>query len=125
MQVRNVGSNDPAYHVTSGVGKALIAAGVAVEVLPTLTPKQTGSLTWTAARGPAVADTEMPPAIFFSGCPACRLEAGYIKGPTAHLTQRIFHCGFSESVPKEVGDQYVQLQQDFKNRQARKQRLAD
>ena len=123
MIVRNVNSNDPAYHVTSGVGKALIAAGVVTEVLPTATPKQTGSLTWTAARGPAVADTEMPPAIFFSGCTHCRQEAGYIKGATANA--KIFHCGGWERVPAQVLEQYEQLQKDFKRRQERKRSLAD
>jgi hypothetical protein len=119
MQVRNVGSNDPAYHVTSGVGKALIAAGVVVEVLPTATPKQTGTLEWTAARGPAVADTEMPPAIFFSACSACRSESGYMKGPTVHITGKVFHCGQFEKVPAGVAEQYVQLYKKFKQRQAR------
>jgi hypothetical protein len=125
MQIRNVGSNETPYHVLSGFGCALIAAGVAVEVLPAITPKQTGALTWSAARGPAVADTELQPCIFFSGCPACRLEAGYMTGATAHLTQRIFHCGDFESVPKEVGEQYAKLHEDFQRRQARKRRLED
>jgi hypothetical protein len=125
MQIRNVGSNDPAYHVPSGIGKALIASGVAVEVLPNATPKQTGTLTWTAARGPAVADTEMPPCIFFSVCPACNSEAGYSKGATAHLTQRVFHCGAFEAVPAYVGEQYVALYKEFKQRQEKKKRLDD
>jgi hypothetical protein len=120
MLIKNVGSTDPAFHVTSGIGKALIASGVAVEVLPTAAPKQTGTLEWTASRGPSVADTELPPAIFFSACPACRSEAGYMKGPTVHLTGRVFHCGQFETVPTHVAEHYVQLYKKFKHRQARR-----
>ncbi len=109
MQIRNVGSQET-YHAPSGVARALISAGVAVEVLPTVAPKQTGSLDWTAVRGPAVADTEMPPAIFFSACSACRKEGGYMKGPTVHITGKVFHCGAFETVPAHVAELRTALQ---------------
>ena len=125
MQIRNVGSKDPAYHVPSGIGKALIASGVAVEVLPIAVPKMSGTLEWDARRGPAIADTEQPPFIAHSSCPACGKSSGIVYGPTAHLTQKVFHCNAYETVPQQVGEQYVKLYQDFKNRQARKKRLAD
>lgn len=120
MLLKNVGSNDPAYHVPSGVGKALVASGVAVEVLPAAQIRQAGTLTWTAVRGPAVADTEDVPAIMFSACSSCRSEAGYMKGATVHLTGKVFHCGFSEPVPPHVAEQYVELLRKFKQRQARR-----
>jgi hypothetical protein len=120
MQVRKATGNEPPFHVPTSVGKALVLSGVAVEVLPTVNPKLGGTLDWAARRGPAVGDTEDPPYIVYSTCPSCGCKAGWMHGPTVHLTQRIFHCNAYEAVPKEVAEQYVALYRDFKRRQARR-----
>lgn len=125
MLIQDKDKKFPPFHEPAAKGAYLIDTGKFVQVFPTITPKQAGSLTWSAVRGPAVADTELPPCIFYSACPACKSEGGYVKGPTAHLTQRVFHCNAFENVPQAVGEEYVRLYQEFRNRQARKQRLAD
>jgi hypothetical protein len=120
MQVKNVGSNEPPYHVPSGIGRALVLAGVAVEILPAAVPKLSASLDWSAIRGPAIADTEQPPYIAYSSCPACGKASGIMYGPTVHITQKIFHCNGFETVPAHVAEKYVALYKDFKRRQERK-----
>lgn len=50
MQIQNTAGNEPPYHVPTGIGKALIAAGVAKEVIQ-FTPAPVPNTSWAAREG--------------------------------------------------------------------------
>jgi hypothetical protein len=105
MLLQPVGNTDPKerYHVPTGVGKAMINAGLAEEVLPDVPlwrPMQ-----WSVG----FADYgEGAPIIFFN-CPnvACGAKAGQIESGTgkAYL-KAISHCAGDELPPADVVRKY-------------------
>jgi hypothetical protein len=90
-------------HVQNEVGRALIAAGLATEVIPTK-PKLVPRTEWAVGRGPQIGDYEAPPYIY-SYCPNCSLKQS-AKGPTAHKTVVLRHCGLAEPVPAHIQREY-------------------
>ena len=105
MLLRNKGTKEQ-YHVPSGIGKAMIHAGLAEEVIPVVAAR-TPSTTWKALQGPVLGDYQYPPVIYFS-CSSCG-NRGSFEGPTAHETQVFRHCHDAEKTPKAVAAQYVAL----------------
>jgi len=99
MLIENVDGKTPPYHVASGIGKALIATGVAREAI-VVTPAPIPNTTWQVRQGKHVDDDVLPPEIWYS-CSSCGSK-GMITGPTCEKTQRIQHCGISEAVPTDI-----------------------
>jgi hypothetical protein len=105
MHLQPVGNTDPRerYHVPTGVGKAMIRAGLAEEVLPEVRPWQ--PMKWSLA----FADYgEGAPIICFN-CPndGCTAKAGRIESTTgkAHL-KAISHCAGDQLPPADVVSKY-------------------
>src|SRR5260370_39648167 len=102
MQLRNKGSEE-IYHVPTGVGKALINAGLAEEV--TIQIKKLPDSKWSAQSGRFLQDYECPPFVMHS-CSTCTQKS--CVGPTngtAHLTV-VRHCGVAETCPADVAEAY-------------------
>ena len=120
MELQLKGSTNPSdrFHVPSGLGKALIAAGVVEEYRPPLPA-------WLPMRWAAsVAEWDGEPFIGYS-CPNCSAKQGRItsKVGTAHQNA-ISHCAGKEFAPRDVVEKYKRLWDVYaKNRmvsQARK-----
>lgn len=97
-------------HVSNEVGRFAIKTGLATEVIPvptTVQAKKGPSTTWAAVRGQISGDYEEQPFIYHH-CGTCGI-AGSSTGRTAHITQKIRHCGVVEGPPQNVVDQYVAL----------------
>src|SRR5882762_7694015 len=110
MLLRNKGSQET-YHAPSSVGKALINAGLAEEVLPQV--KKVGTAKWSAQLGRFIQDFECPPIVLFS-CDVCGSK-GYTesrKGTAHEAVAR--HCGIAESCPADVAEAYSKLFSQWK-----------
>ena len=99
MLIKNLDGKTEPYHVAQGVGQALVAAGVAQEVIP-FTPAPTPNTTWAAIEGYRGQDYVEAPVIRYS-CASCGTR-GEMAGPTVERTQKFNHCGTAESVPEDV-----------------------
>jgi hypothetical protein len=88
------------------MAKALIAAKLATEVIVPKKKPTIPNVEWLALRGPVDSGMEDVPLLFFH-CKGCG-EKMYAKGPTAHLTTQVRHCGQIDLVPVHVGRQYVE-----------------
>jgi hypothetical protein len=112
------GNTDPKerFHVPSGMGKAMIAAGIAEEYLPPAKPWQPTA--WTVGLG---AMQGMYPPIIHFNCPNCaavrqnesnkgtaHTNDCNVKGSTAPLAY--MHCnGLTEEIPESVSREYQKL----------------
>lgn len=105
MLLRNKGSQET-YHVPTGVGKAMIHAGFAEEVVPPV-KKAVPNSTWAVRDGARVEDFQYPPEIYVR-CSNCGnpLWQSSNKG-TAHLTVEYRHCGVAEKCPAEITEEYL------------------
>jgi hypothetical protein len=99
MLIRDVGSTR-AYHVPTESAKKFIAAGLAVSAEP-VPPKYPRNMKWTVM----VVDEINFSIRYVCGCGAY----GEMKGPSAHKTQKIGHCGFQEAPPQAIATQYERL----------------
>ncbi len=99
MLIRDIGSNR-SYHVPTESAKKFIAAGLAVSAEPA-PPKYPRNMKWTVI----VLDGIDPSIKYGCGCGSC----GEIKGPTAHQTQKVGHCGIQEAPPPAIVAQYEAL----------------
>jgi len=97
--IENVDGKTPPYHVQSGIGKALIAAGVARESVA-LIPAKFPQTTWQAREGYRGVDYVESPIIAFS-CSSCG-QKGHFSGPSCEKTQRFYHCNTAEEVPSDI-----------------------
>ena len=114
MLLRNKGSQET-YHVPTGVGKAMIHAGFAEEVVPPVT-KPVPNTTWAVRDGARVEDFVYPPVIY-AKCSHCgKSEWQSSQKGTAHLTMRYRHLagcagvvipGVPEQVPDHIAQEYM------------------
>jgi hypothetical protein len=114
MLLRNKGSQET-YHVPTGVGKAMIHAGFAEEVVPPV-KKPVPNATWAVRDGARVGDFQYPPCIY-AGCSTCGTTSWMesAKG-TAHLTQVFRHCLIVENVPLNIAKEYERRFAEYKSR---------
>jgi hypothetical protein len=111
MLVQNLGSQET-YHVPTSIGKALVSANLAKEVIP-IVKKLIPNTTWTVREG---SRAELPP-FLYAHCSTCAAKM-MCEGPTPHLTQKFHHavtCGAPESCPPEIGKQYAKARKEFLN----------
>lgn len=99
------------FNVERDVGELLLSIGeprleVAVEPAPK-GPKQPAI--WCVVRN---SRNEEP--VLQVTCHTCKQTANYM-GPTAHLTQKFFHCGIvgGEAPPKDVAKEYEKLAERY------------
>lgn len=106
MLLRNKDSEET-YHVPSGVGKALISAGLAEEVIPVIPTKPKLPLVWSVRDGARVDDYQFPPVLFHS-CPECGIRGMTESAAgTAHKTTKLYHCGLRAVMcPPDIAAQY-------------------
>jgi hypothetical protein len=97
-------------HVANEIGRALIAAKLAEEIIPEV-KKPTPNMSWAARRGNRIDDCEEPPFIL-SSCSTCG-HKGMTTGPTAGITTQIRHCGTIDVVPPHIGKQFQELRRPF------------
>jgi hypothetical protein len=111
MLLRNKGSKET-YNVPSGVGKAMIHAGMAEEVVAAA-PKQTPRTNWSASEGRfAGIDYQYPPFVSCY-CSTCN-QKQWVENVTAAFAFR--HCGVVEKLPNTVMTQYEALLKAYKAR---------
>lgn len=112
MKLRDKGSL-VVYNVPSGVGRKLVASGIAVEVAETAPVTRYAEMSWKVLDGPHEGDYQNPPEIKAS-CSGCGtpLWQSSRKG-TAHQTLNFLHqagcarVGFKETVPQHIIDEYL------------------
>jgi hypothetical protein len=130
MLLRNKGSQEE-YHVPSGVGKALVTAGLAEEVLPKIETKPPNTK-WSAREGHFAGDYQFEPFIQ-AGCDTC---GGNIRmsGPTCYKTQALSHggaCGIvkGDFAPQDVVNEFLRLREAYykrsRNRRAPSGEISD
>ena len=111
MLLRNKSTNEQ-YHVPSGVGKAMIHAGFAEEVV-VAAPKQTPRTNWSANEGRyAGIDYQYPPFVYVN-CSTCS-QRQWVENVSPAFAFR--HCGVVEKIPNTVLTQYQALLQAYKTR---------
>jgi hypothetical protein len=111
MLLRNKGSKET-YNVPSGVGKAMIHAGMAEEVLAAA-PKQTPRTNWSANEGRyAGIDYQYPPYVYVN-CSTCA-QRQWVENVSPAFAFR--HCGVVEKIPNTVLAQYQALLKAYKFR---------
>jgi hypothetical protein len=116
MLLRNKSTNEQ-YHVPSGVGKAMIHAGLAEEVVAAA-QKQTPKTNWSASEGRhAGIDYQFPPFVHV-GCSTCK-QSRWVENVTPTFTFR--HCGVAEQIPNTVLAQYGALLRAYKARSKKKE----
>jgi len=96
MQIRDVGSN-LLYHVHPDIGKKLVGAGLAVEIKH-VGPYHPRQMSW------SLVANHMPWPVIKASCPCG--SSNELTGPTAHITQKVGHCGIQEVVPKDIAARY-------------------
>ena len=102
MQIRYEKTGE-VEHVSNEVGRFAIKTGLATEVIPvptTVQAKKGPSTTWAAVRGQISGDYEEQPFIYHH-CGTCGI-AGSSTGRTAHITQKIRHCGVREKARRKI-----------------------
>ena len=108
MLLQPKGNTDPKeqFHAPSGMGKVMIQAGIAEEVLPSVKPPVVDQLKWYVVQGTRVEDYQYPPVLFHS-CTKCGPGSTESQMGTAHKTTKIFCCGRrGEMCPVSVATQY-------------------
>jgi hypothetical protein len=107
MQLRNIGSTE-IYHVPTGVGKALIAAKMAEEVVPVVKQLPPAS-TWETRLG----ERDGFPPYLYVHCSTCgNSQSG--EGPTVHKTAKFLHCRIVESCPPHIAKEYETARERYK-----------
>jgi hypothetical protein len=124
MLLQPIGNSDPKerFHVSSGMGKAMIAAGIAEEYLPPVKPWQPTK--WGVALG--AMQGLYPPVVQFS-CPNCgSIRHNESNKGTAHTNEAntrsltksplvYTHCnGVQEEIPESVSKDYQRLWMDWR-----------
>jgi len=99
MLIRDVRTNQ-VYHAPLAAAKNQIEHGLAVSAEP-LPPKYPRNMKWTVM----VLDEINFSIRYVCGCGAY----GEMKGPSAHKTQKIGHCGLQEAPPQDIVAQYEAL----------------
>jgi hypothetical protein len=117
MLLRNKATKEE-YNVPSGVGKAMIHAGLAEEVVPAA-PKQTPRTSWNASEGRhAGIDYQFPPFVSCY-CSTCN-QKQWVENATAAFAFR--HCGVVEKIPNSVLEDYRRLLAAYKARSKKQQK---
>jgi len=111
-------STNEQCHVPSGTGKALIAANLAVEVIPEV-KKLEPNAQFSVRRGRVVGDYEYPPYIY-GKCSTCGGNT-VGEGPTVHKTMTLRHQGTcfgvpATPVPPHIQDEYESRRAAYKKR---------
>ena len=107
MLIKNVEGNEPPYHMASGPAKALIAAGVATEVLPPVPAAQFPNAIW------SVRELAKFPSQIVARCSSCG-NCCVMEGPTAGDSQTFTHCGgHVDRVPPAIRDQYRKVRAKY------------
>ena len=99
-------------HVQNDVGRALIAAKLAVEI-PSEVKRLVPDTTWIVRPGEG---KDRPP-FLYAYCATCSHKA-MLEGPTVHKTGKFHHavpCGAPESCPPDVAKEYIKTLADFKS----------
>jgi hypothetical protein len=91
--------NESEVHVSIEVGRAVITAGLAVEIPPDV-KKSTPDTAWNVCEGQ---HAEHPPYIH-ARCATCGTPA-YCGGPNA-TKMKFLHCGVVETVPRDIAKHY-------------------
>jgi hypothetical protein len=111
MLLRNKSTNEQ-YHVPSGVGKAMIHAGFAEEVVAAA-PKQTPRTNWSANEGRyAGIDYQYPPFVYVN-CSTCS-QRQWVENVSPAFAFR--HCGVVEKIPNTIQADYDRLVRAYKAR---------
>jgi hypothetical protein len=119
MLLRNKGSQET-YNVPSGVGKAMIHAGLAEEVVAAA-PKQTPRTSWSASEGRhAGIDYQYPPFVYVN-CSTCS-QRQWVENVSPAFAFR--HCGVVEKLPNTVLTQYQALLKAYKFRSRKAPQVA-
>jgi len=114
MLLRNKATKEE-YNVPSGVGKAMIHAGLAEEVVPAA-PKQTPRTNWSAGEGRySGIDYQYPPFVYVV-CSTCN-QKHWVENATTAFAFR--HCGVAEKIPNTVLENYERLLRAYKARSKR------
>jgi hypothetical protein len=109
-------------HVQNEVGRALVAANLATEILSTKPTKPMQPSQWAVGLGRMVGDYECPPYIY-AYCPNCGFKQTS-EGPTAHKTCVFRHCGLGESVPAHIQREYEVALNAYKAKSRKKPKPA-
>ena len=118
MLLRNKSTKEE-YHVPSGVGKAMIHAGLAEEVVAAA-PKQTPKTNWSASEGRyAGIDYQFPPFVHCT-CSTCG-QRQWVENPKSFAFR---HCGVAEQIPNTVLEDYERLLRAYQARSKKKKEPA-
>src|SRR5208283_252239 len=99
------------FHVPPGVGRALIAAGVARQVMPVVT-KPTPQTRWRPLR----AEGGMYPPALHHSCSSCGMNGTTeSQRGTAHISARFCHCGVVDTCPEDVAELYLALYREWES----------
>jgi hypothetical protein len=107
------------FHVPPGVGKALVAAELAVEIKPLPPSKPVPQTKWSPLR----TDGGAYPPILHTKCATCgNTSTTESQRGTAHLSARFAHCGVVETCPDDMAELYLALYREWESNLAKNRR---